>query len=105
MNPSSSRPVDSPVANSDRSVNRNGFRLFHMIGNVREWTADSWHVDYAGAPSDGREWPGGDGAQRVVRGGAYADGAPLLRSSARLPLPAGTQDRLTGFRVVREITH
>ena len=96
-------PVTSPIANTDRSVNRNQFRLMHMIGNVREWVADEWRADYAGAPADGSARAGADARAHAVRGGSYADGALQLRSAARVPLDSGTQDRLTGFRVVRDL--
>lgn len=32
---------ESPLPKADRSINRNKFRLYHMVGNVREWVADS----------------------------------------------------------------
>jgi formylglycine-generating enzyme required for sulfatase activity len=75
----------------------------HMIGNVREWVTDDWHADYAGAPTDGSARLNADGKAHAVRGGSYADGAPALRSAARVSLDGGTQDRVTGFRVVREL--
>jgi formylglycine-generating enzyme required for sulfatase activity len=95
--------VDSPLPNSNDSVNPNGFRLFHMIGNVREWVADAWQADYEGAPTDGSARSGTDTTLRVVRGGAYSDGARQLRSAARMSLAPGASDRATGFRVVREL--
>lgn len=100
---SANGPVDSPLANSDRSVNRNDFRLYHMIGNVREWVADGWQEGYAGAPNDGSARPAGASPGRVVRGGAYNDGPRPLRSAARTPLDRSASDRMTGFRVVREL--
>ncbi len=92
-----------PLATNDRSVNRNDFRLYHMLGNVREWMLDTWAPNYKGAPSDGsaRSTPGVD--EHVVRGGSYADRANALRSAARLPQTASRGDRYTGFRVVRVI--
>ncbi|HEX5046118.1 MAG TPA: SUMF1/EgtB/PvdO family nonheme iron enzyme [Gammaproteobacteria bacterium] len=95
--------VSSPIANTDRSVNRNQFQLLHMIGNVREWVADDWHPDYGGAPTDGAARLTPNAASHAVRGGSYADTALQLRSAARVPLDTGTQDKLTGFRVVREL--
>ena len=95
--------VDSPVGNSDRSVNRNPFQLYHMIGNVREWVADPWHPNHSEAPPDGRIRDGGDPARRAVRGGSYRDLAVRLRSAARVPLAVEHRDRETGFRVVREL--
>ena len=100
---SAAGPVDSPLASSDRSVNRNAFRLFHMIGNVREWVADHWYSGYAGAPTDGTARLGAEDNPRVVRGGAYSDGALQLRSAARVSLQRDTRDRFTGFRVVRDL--
>jgi formylglycine-generating enzyme required for sulfatase activity len=78
------------------------FRLFHTIGNVREWVEDPWSPTYAGAPADGTARQSGEGAQRVVRGGAYTDLKPKLRFTTREGLDASTRDVITGFRVVRD---
>jgi formylglycine-generating enzyme required for sulfatase activity len=96
--------VTSPIANTDRSVNRNQFQLLNMIGNVREWVADEWHPDYSGAPADGSARLAANAAAHAVRGGSYADSALQLRSAARISLDSGTQDKVTGFRLVRELT-
>ena len=93
--------VTSPLPANDRSVNRNDFKLYHMLGNVREWVADGWQTTYGNASADGRAQESGDG-RRVARGGSYADGGAALRSAARVPLEANG-DQFTGFRVVREI--
>ena len=93
--------VTTPVPANDRSVNRNEFKLYHMLGNVREWVQDGWQATYGNASSDGRAQSGGDGRQ-VARGGSYADRGVALRSAARVPL-AANGDQFTGFRVVREI--
>jgi formylglycine-generating enzyme required for sulfatase activity len=100
---SANGPVESPLANSDRSVNRNAFRLVHMIGNLREWVADHWYSGYAGAPTDGTARLGAESNARVVRGGSYSDGALHLRSAARGSLERDARDRFTGFRVVRDL--
>lgn len=92
----------TPLPISDHSINRNRFRLAHMVGNVREWVRDAWQSNYQGALTDGGARPGGAG-ERVVRGGSYADSADQLRSSARAHLPAESRDAVTGFRVVREV--
>jgi len=91
-----------PLANNDHSVNRNKFRLYHMIGNVREWVLDVWHDDYAGAPSDGNARTGSSD-KRVARGGSFADGPDQIRSASRVPLTMITGDGKTGLRVVREV--
>ncbi len=96
-------PLDQPLKANDRSINRNEFRLYHMLGNVREWAQDNWADSYAGAPLDGSARLGTGDPRRVVRGGSYADHAGELRSGARQVLPAETADIHTGFRVVRAI--
>ena len=90
-----------PLPAKDRSVNRNDFKLYHMLGNAREWVADAWHASYAKASADGSAQSNGDGRQ-VVRGGSYADRAAALRSAARVALNA-TGDAYTGFRVARAV--
>ncbi len=94
-------PLSSPLPLGNLSVRANPFGLYHMLGNVREWTADVWSPGYVGAPADATPRTGvGD---RVVRGGSYADGAERLRSAAREALPANSSDLFTGLRVVREL--
>ena len=34
----------------------NGFGLYDMYGNVREWCDDLWHRNYLGCPDDGQTW-------------------------------------------------
>ena len=91
-----------PFETNDRSVNANEFRLYHTVGNVREWVLDGWSDNHSGAPTDGSARSGNSGAH-VVRGGSYADRADALRSAAREQLGASGGDAVTGFRVVREI--
>jgi len=78
------------------------FRLFHAIGNVREWVEDPWVPSHEGAPADGSARKSGEGTQRVVRGGAYTDLGPKLRFTTREGADGSTRDAITGFRVVRE---
>ena len=95
--------VTEPLPTKDRSVNRNEFRLYHMVGNVREWVTDTWATHHDGAPEDGSPRTASGISERVVRGGSYADRAEALRSAARESQPADEGDRFTGFRVVRVI--
>ncbi len=94
---------ERPLAANDRTINRNDFRLYHMVGNVREWVEDTWFEDYHGAHGNGSARIVGNAGPRVVRGGSYADGADALRSAARTSLDASASDVYTGFRVVRAI--
>lgn len=50
----------------------NGFGLYDMVGNVREWTADCWHGNYVDALPNGDPWTGsGDCGRPVMRGHAW----------------------------------
>ena len=91
-----------PLAAADRSVNRNHYRLFHTIGNVREWVADPWQADHHGRPTDGTI-RAGDSPLRAARGGAYSDGADDVRSASRVALAKDRGDQKTGLRIVRDV--
>jgi len=95
--------IESPVSRSDRTINDNQFRLYHMSGNVREWTLDTWYSDYENAGNDGSARMNESEISRVVRGGSYSDPGSKLRSAAREPLDRSHRDTVTGFRVVREV--
>jgi len=76
----------------------NAFGLYDMIGNAFEWTADSFHDDYKGAPADGSAWQGNN-SQRVFRGGSWNSEPRSARAAARDS--AGTAFRISsvGFRL------
>lgn len=93
-----SREAAEPLANTYLAINPNDFQLYHMVGNVREWVADSWQDHHDSAIATGS--PRAGAGQRVVRGGSFADNAEQLRSSARQPLDGDVRDRFTGFRVL-----
>ena len=73
-----------------------------MVGNVREWVADSWHDTYSGAPDDGGARIESGVSEYVVRGGSYTDSADALRSGARDKSSSADND--TGFRVLQELS-
>jgi len=79
----------------------NGFGLFDMHGNVEEWVADTFHVDYEGAPVDGSAWVGGgDEKYRMQRGGSWKSAGERLRRGAREFATPETSTDSAGFRVV-----
>ncbi len=79
----------------------NGFGLFDMHGNVEEWVADTFHVDYEGAPADGSAWVGGgDEKYRMQRGGSWKSAGERLRCGAREFATPETSTDSAGFRVV-----
>ena len=82
----------------------NGFGLYDMHGNVREWVEDCWNGSYAGAPSDGVAWVSGDCAERVLRGGSWFSDPRDLRAANRYRYPSGHRFDNVGFRVARTLT-
>jgi len=88
------------------SFKPNSFGLHDTAGNVWEWVEDCWHLNYDGAPTDGRAWGqenGGDCGRRVIRGGSWNYTPWDLRSSTRFWSTAGTRDDLIGFRLAQDL--
>ena len=82
----------------------NGFGLYDMVGNVREWTEDCYHDTYHGSPTDGSAWiEGGDCYHRVVRGGSFLLAPAFLRSASRYWFTSDYRLRYLGFRVARTL--
>ena len=82
------------------SFSPNGFGLYDVHGNVREWVEDCWNGGYRGARSDGRPWTGdGDCGKRVLRSGSCINPPRQLRSAMRVWKPIDRRDRDAGFRV------
>jgi formylglycine-generating enzyme required for sulfatase activity len=79
----------------------NGFGLFDLHGNLREWCEDVYHKDYNGAPADGSAWlSGGDPTFRIVRGGSWNSYGRDCRSAERYWAESGALSHIFGFRVV-----
>ncbi len=79
----------------------NGFGLYDMHGNVREWCLDCWHNLYESAPTDGSAWiTSGDCNQRLLRGGSWNSGPRSCRSAARGRFEPDASLYDIGFRVV-----
>jgi formylglycine-generating enzyme required for sulfatase activity len=82
----------------------NGFGLFDMIGNAKEWVQDCATGSYVGRPRDTRawEWLGGC-EERILRGGSWLTPPQDARSAARTAAPAAEHAGDTGFRVARDL--
>jgi len=75
--------------------------LFDLLGNVAEWTLDVY-APYPDADAIEDPTGPGEGAPKVVRGGAFRSFPPALRCAARTGAPESYQLSHVGFRVVRE---
>ena len=64
-----------PAGNTDHG-------LCDMSGNEEEWTQDTYHQSYIGAPSDGSAWETTT-TTRVLRGGDFASNYTRLRVTER----------------------
>ncbi|CCQ63204.1 Protein of unknown function DUF323 [Crocosphaera watsonii WH 0401] len=79
----------------------NGFGLYDMYGNVREWCDDLWHRNYLGCPDDGQTWiTHTDEERRVLRGGSWNCSPHKCRSAYRGRLDPLTSLYDIGFRIV-----
>jgi formylglycine-generating enzyme required for sulfatase activity len=82
----------------------NDFGLYDMFGNAWQWTEDCFNDNYGGALSDGSAWTFNDCSRRVLRGGAWDDNPPSVRSAVRNRVPANFRNTTYGFRVGRTLT-
>jgi formylglycine-generating enzyme required for sulfatase activity len=78
----------------------NPFGLFDTAGNVWEWVADNYQINYHGAPNNGSAWKKSSKSRRGIRGGSW-DNRPFYVSSAgRTSHLPDVRGRHIGFRVV-----
>ena len=83
----------------------NAFGIYDLLGNVGEWTQDTWHADYCNAPADASAWvaPGDGPFLRVVRGGAWDYLPRLLRTFWRDAYSEDLSRDNLGFRIAASI--
>ena len=86
------------------SYRPNGYGLYDMVGNVREWTADRWGV-WEGDPGEVVHDPAGptEGRWRVIKGGGWFSGGGCNSITVRNVLPGGWKDFNVGFRCARDV--
>jgi formylglycine-generating enzyme required for sulfatase activity/serine/threonine protein kinase len=91
-----SAPFTSPVGH----FRGNNFALRDMIGNVWQWTADSFDTEaYKTPPPDERPWTRGNVKERIVRGGSWNTYMRDTRTSCRDRNEVHDRQANVGFRV------
>lgn len=81
----------------------NAYGLYHVLGNVWEWTADCYFPDYERAPVDGSARTGDDACGRVLRGGSWSDTPVWLRASTRNWFDHSERFDYVGFRLAADL--
>ena len=93
--------TNSPTESKEvKTRDPNGYGLYDMSGNVKEWCWDRNGNTY---PSGSNPDPMGTttGADRVCRGGAFTQYSNYCRVTERDKYVAETRNVILGFRVVR----
>ncbi len=85
----SATPWEGASSSPVGSFPPNAFGLYDMLGNVWEWTEDTYHNNYKGAPTNGSAWvqktSGNDrSVGRIIRGGSWKYSSEFMRAAYRM---------------------
>lgn len=90
-------PVDSYEAG------KSYYGVYHMAGNVSEWTADRYEGDYySKSPHQNPKGPL-NGIYRVLRGGSWRDGPKDIRAANRIRYTSISNSYEFGFRCAQDV--
>jgi formylglycine-generating enzyme required for sulfatase activity len=81
----------------------NGFGLFDLYGNVREYVGDCWSPTYLDRGPSTAARTDGDCQTAVLRGGGWFDAPSNIRPSRRFRESRDLRRADQGFRVVKEL--
>jgi formylglycine-generating enzyme required for sulfatase activity len=80
----------------------NAWKLYDMLGNAWQWTADWWDPGYYERRESSDPAGPSSGELRVMRGGSSFSVPPLIRVSSRAGVAPDTRNGDLGFRCVLE---
>lgn len=106
-NTKSPQPVNScpnsAISAEEPGYCANGFGLYHMLGNVAEWTADAYVSYSEHGHNDGNRpmYGNPNNTNRTVRGGDWSGSKLDVRSSSRRYSSRDSRSNKVGFRLVR----
>jgi len=95
------REVGEEYAHIVAQLLPNGFGLYDMHGNVREWCNDWYSSSYSSSSPSVDPMGPEPGSFRVLRGGSWGNDAGQCRSADRLRLNPGFNGSYFGFRLAR----